>query len=94
MVKIVIEVSEEFIKNEANPENLKNSAEQGGKDALSNLFKMLCYSALEHQLDKGVKEFTIKEENLEEHEIELFKGAFSKVAILAASARKEANDEK
>lgn len=94
MVKIVLEVSEEFIRDNADPQKVKVNAEVSGKSALNTLVNVITFSVLENEVNEGKKEFTLKQENFSENEKRLFTSALGELALLIIGSKKEAGDEK
>lgn len=95
MVKIVVEVSEDLIRELTNPENRKSEMEEGGKKALGVIMDILALSSLENRMEKGETEFTLKGEDFTIGTSEKEKSFFSStLGSLAALLIKSAIEEK
>lgn len=98
MIKFILEVDEQFIRENSDFSNLLDRAKDNSihRDALDEIFLALTIAALEGRIDKGEKEFVVRQEDLVE---ERDKSLFEKSLVIAAtlsmqlSKAKQANDE-
>jgi len=85
MVKIIFEVSEEFINESANPGNAAaKMKESEGKHAMKVLFDMIGFDQLKKQVENGKKEFTVTPDKLDEKSTELYNNEIGEICLLAA----------
>lgn len=96
MIKLILEVDEQFIRENSDFSNLSDRMESRHGDALDEIFLALTMAALKGRIDKGKKEFVIRQEDLAD---ERDKSLFIKSLVIAAtlamplSKAKQANDE-
>jgi len=84
MVKIIFEVSEEFINESTNPDNTtaKMKAADGNR-AMKVLFDMIGFGQLKKQVVKGKKEFTVTPDKLDEKSTEIYNNEIGNICLLA-----------
>lgn len=98
MAKFIIEVDDDFIREQADPElaKLKMNPEGKGSDAMKAMFDMIAYSAIKRRIDKGETEFRVTREMMtDENKIEYWERNVPDVLMLVtmASLDKEKEDE-
>jgi hypothetical protein len=90
MIKFIIEVSEEYVREHANVDNIKSKIEEkGGKNALGMLIDSIAWGKVERDLGDGDKEYTIKKEGLDDKLSEAFDNAIGTVALMATIGQKD-----
>ena len=94
MIKFIIEVSEEYIRQNADVENVTKKAEGENANPLKALFDAIAYSAIEKKIDKGVNEFVISQDNFDDGDKKLFDHCFGEVCMLAFKTEKEEEADK
>ena len=98
MIKILFEVSEDFIRESASAETAtaKMKAENG-KYAMKALFDMIGFKQLEKQIDEGKTEFVVTTDKLDDKSKELYNNEIGEICLLAALSendnKKEESDE-
>jgi len=96
MAKFIIEISDEQIREMANPDKAKEQI--GGEDKMNPmmvLFNMIGASVVERELDKGVNEFHISREKMKDKQpIEFFDRNVGDICNLAMFALKDEKEEK
>lgn len=85
MIKIMFEVSEDFIRENATPEaaTAKMKAEDGQR-AMKALFDMIGFKQLEKQIDEGKTEFVVTPDKLDDKSKELYNNEIGEICLLAA----------
>ena len=92
MVKFIIEVDDEYIRERSNVDFFQKQAIEEGKDAnLARLFlNMVGFHGINDKIEKGKTEFQISRDMLSDGMQEFFDRNFSDVLIMAIFAsRKE-----
>ena len=85
MIKILFEVSEDFIRESASPETATAKRQaKGGKSAIKALFDMIGFKQLEKQIDEGKTEFVITPDKLDDKSKELYNNEIGEICMLAA----------
>ena len=94
MVKIIFEVSEDFINESSNPVNAtaKMKAAEGNR-ALKVLFDTIGFAQLKCQVEKGKKEFTVTPDKLDEKSTELYNNEIGEICLLAAFSETDKRDK-
>ena len=96
MIKITFEVSEDFIRESANPESTtaKMKAAEGNK-AMKVLFDMIGFGQLKKQIDEGKTEFVVTPDKLDDKSKELYNNEIGEICLLAAFSEtdKQKKDE-
>lgn len=98
MIKILFEVSEDFIRESASPETAtaKMKAEDV-KHAMKALFDMIGFKQLEKQIDEGKTEFVVTPDKLDDKSKELYNNEIGEICLLAAFSetdnKKEESEE-
>lgn len=94
MVKITFEISEDFIRENANPESTSEKTKATeGKKAMKVLFDMIGFSQLEKQIDAGKTEFVVTPDKLDEKSIEMYNNEIGEICILAAFSETDKKEE-
>lgn len=78
MAKFIIEVSDGYIRERANIENIVNTA----KDTICGLGDFFAFGGLEKALDEGTNDFYISSKDLDEQERGVFNRAMSFIAAI------------
>lgn len=67
MAKFILEVSDEYIRNHADPERMAASIGDKtiGKDALSALFDVIMFKCVWDEIDKGTTEFNVSIDDMD-----------------------------
>jgi hypothetical protein len=95
MIKIIFEVSEDFIRENASPEatSAKMKAASEGR-AMKVLFDMIGFSQLNKQIEQGKTEFMVTPDKLDDKSMELFNNEIGEICVLAAFSETDKKDEK
>lgn len=95
MIKIVFEVSEDFVRENASPETAaaKMKAAPEGR-AVKVMFDMVDFGQLKRQIDQGKKEFVITPDKLDERSKELYDNEIGEICMLAAFSETDKVGEK
>ena len=98
MIKILFEVSEDFIRESASTETAtaKMKAEDG-KRAMKALFDMIGFKQLEKQIDEGKTEFVVTPDKLDDKSKDLYNNEIGEICLLAVFSetdnKKEESEE-
>ena len=96
MVKVIFEISEDFIRESASPDTAtaKMKAEDG-KNAMKALFDMMGFMQLKRHIDEGKTEFVVTPDKLDDKTMELYNNELGEICLLAAfSETDKKSDEK
>lgn len=93
MVKITIEMSEEYVNGKANPDNLLVNIPEGKNKSLLRVMNTIAFGVLANKVKAGQTEFTITQSKLDEEEQQLFDNDISSFCILAIKNNDEQTDE-
>ena len=95
MIKFIIEVSEDYIREFADAEKMIDDASrEGGKSAIAKLVHMLGYAEVVKKMDEGKTEFVITRDNIDPKMSELFGHTADNAALLAVMMQKGEKPEK
>lgn len=95
MVKFIIEVSEDYIREFADAEKmLDDASREDGKSAIAKLVHMFGYTEVVKKMDEGKTEFVITRDNVDPKASEIFDNTLSNAALLAAMLQKGEKSEK
>lgn len=84
MIKIIFELSEEFIANNASEETIDaRMKEVNGSKAMKVLFDMIGFQQLKKQVDAGKTEFVVTPDKLDEKSLHLYNNELGEICILA-----------
>lgn len=85
MVKLIIEVSEEYIRTNSEIECVEKKARDNEKrgGAIKALFDMIAFSQIAKEIDKGNSEFVVSREKLQENAVELFDKTVGEICMMA-----------
>ena len=85
MIKITFEVTEDFIRESANPETAtaKMKAEEG-KRAMKALLDMIGFGQLKKKIEQGKTEFVVTPDKLDDKSKELYNNEIGEICLLAA----------
>lgn len=87
MVKFIVEVSENYIKERANLEVIAETNVDGKGSMVKALVEMIAFGSLENKVDKGEKEFTVSSKDFnEKEELSLFNSVVTQLGVLALHA--------
>lgn len=93
-IKFIVEIDEQYIREHANPEKMKELVENGSKeDLMMGLADMFSFGSVEKAIDKGTTKFTINRENINPNANGIFENAVSKLAALAGVARNKEKEK-
>lgn len=93
MVKITIEMSEEYINEKANPDNLLESVPEGKNKAMMRVMNTIAFGVFANKVKAGQTEFTVTQSKLDEKEQRLFDNDISSFCMLAIRNNDEQTDE-
>lgn len=94
MVKIILEVNEDFLRERANIDSvLSNAQNKTGIDAFEALAKYLSAKMLADKVDEGVTEFTVSPGKLDVASMRFFDSLLSGACVLAAKSHTDASRE-
>lgn len=85
MAKFIIEVSDDFIREQAGMEKMmdKMKSSEGGIDAVAMIAEFFAFKHIKDALDKGETEFTYTADNMDDGKgLEIFNKIVSRVATL------------
>lgn len=84
MIKIIFELSEEFIANNASEETIKAKMEKAeGPKAMKVLFDMIGFQQLKKQVDAGKTDFVVTPDKLDEKSLHIYNNELGDICILA-----------
>ena len=87
MVKIIFEVSEDFIKQNADIKLMLEKTREGGQqEAVRGLMDVLCYSAFQNCIKDGKSEFVVSTDKLDGKSMEMYNIMIGNICALAAFA--------
>lgn len=91
MVKFVVEVSEGYISERANMDNLEKLVKDSNNNPLFLLAEFITFAGLEKRVkEDGVTEFNIKfDKDADEREIKLLNNAIATLAAVATKQKME-----
>lgn len=95
MAKIIIEVSDDVIRQNASAESFKAKADEKGVNPMKMMYDLIAFGVIEGQLKKGVNEFRVSRDELDEGPRSIFDRNLADVLIVAGLAvknEKEANE--
>jgi hypothetical protein len=99
MAKFIIEVDDEYIREQSDPERSKSKMGDTDRDGiLHELFNFTAFLGIRQRLSDGVSEFHINSEEIltmDKNAIMLFENALARVCMLSvmAMAKKESEPE-
>ena len=85
MAKFILEVSDEYIRNHANPERMAASIDDktSGHDALSALFDVIAFKHVKDEIDKGTTEFNLSIDDMDDDKArDIFNHTVSRLGML------------
>ena len=95
MIKILFEVSEDFIRESASPEIFMKA--EDGKRAMKAFLDMIGFKMIEDQIDEGKTEFVVTPDKLDDKSKELYNNEIGEICLLAAFSetdnKKEESEE-
>lgn len=95
MAKFILEVSDEYILNQAEPERMAASISDktSGMDALGALFDVIAFKHVRDEIDKGTTEFNLSIGDMDDGKTRcIFNSTVSRCAMLCVM--KQANEKK
>ena len=92
MIKITFEVSEDFVRENANTDVVgeKMKAAEGNR-AMKILMDIIGFSQMEKLIDKGVTEFVVTPDKLDEKSMQLWNNEIAEICLLGVFSE---NDKK
>lgn len=94
MAKIIIEVSDDVIRQNASAESLKAKADEKGVNPMKLMYDMIAFGVIVGQLKKGVNEFRVSRDELDEDLRSIFDRNLADVLIVAGLAIKKEEETK
>ena len=94
MAKFILEVSDEYIRKQADPERMAASIDDktSGVDVLSALFDVIAIKHVRDEIDKGATEFNLSIDDMgDDKERGIFNGTVSRCSMLCVI--KQANEK-
>lgn len=94
MAKFILEVSDEYIRNHAEPERVAESIgdKTSGVGALSALFDVIAFKHVRDEIDKGTTEFNVSIDDMDDDKDRyVFNSTASRCAMLCVL--KQANEK-
>ena len=95
MAKFILEVSDEYIRKQAEPERLKESIDYktSGVDAIGALFDVIACKNVRDEIDKGTTEFNVSIDDMDDDKARsIFNTTVSRCCMLCMM--KQANEKK
>ena len=95
MAKFILEVSDEYIRKQADPERAAASIDDktSGVDALSALFDVIAIKHVKDEIDKGTTEFNVSIDDMgDDKERGIFNSTVSRCGMLCLM--KQVNEKK
>ena len=95
MAKFILEVSDEYIRKQAELERMTASIDDktSGVDAFSALFDFIAFKHVKDEIDKGTTEFNVSIDDMDDDKgLGIFNATVSRCAILCVM--KQANEKK
>lgn len=91
MVRFVVEVSEGYISERANMDNLEKLVKDNNNNPLLLFAEFVMFAEIERRVkEEGVNEFNIKfDKDADEKEINLLNNAFATLAAVATKQKKD-----
>lgn len=95
MIKFIIEVSEDYIRESADAKKILDDASlKDGQNAIAKLVNMFGYTDVIKKMDEGKTEFVITRDNIDPKVSELFDHTADNAALLAVMMQKGEKPEK
>ena len=94
MAKIIIEVSDDVIRQKASAEPLKAKADEKGVNPMKLMYDLIAFGVIEGQINKGVNEFRVSRDELDEGPRSIFDRNLADVLIVAGLAIKKEKETK
>jgi len=95
MAKFILEVSDEYIRKQAEPERMAASFDDkaSGMDALGALFDVIAFKHVSDEIDKGTTEFNLSIDDMDDDKARgIFNSTVSRCGMLCVM--KQANEKK
>jgi len=94
MIKITFEVSEDFIRENANPKLAieKMKAAEGNK-AMKVMCDLISFSQMENMIDKGKTEFIVTPDKLNEKSMQLWEIEIAEICLLGVFSESDKKEE-
>ena len=93
MVKFIFEVSEDYINDKADIKKFMENDEENKVSLPRLMMQLIAFTGIKKDVEKGKKEFVVKQEELDGHELELF-DTFSDEILMIASVSGRKDEEK
>lgn len=94
MIKITFEVSEDFIRENANMDTTVSKLETtNGIDSVRVLFDTIAYKQLEEQIDNGKTEFVVSQDKLDNKSKVFYNMEIGSVCMLAAFSETDTKED-
>ena len=89
MAKIIIEVSDDVIRQNASAESFKAKADGKDVNPMKLMYDLIAFGVIEKQLKEGVNEFRVSRDELDENSRGIFDRNLADVLIVAGLAVKK-----
>ena len=94
MIKITFEVSEDLIRENANPETaIAKMTAADGQNAARALFNMMAVMQLNNLLKQGKTDFVVTTDKLDEKSLKIYDAAIGEICVLAAFSETDKEGE-
>ena len=94
MIKITFEVSEDLIRENANPETATAKITAAdGQNAARALFDMMAFMQLNNLLEQGKTDFVVTTDKLDEKSLKLYDASIGEICVLAAFSETDKEGE-
>jgi hypothetical protein len=94
MIKIVFEVSEDFVRENASPETAAAKVKEAPEGRLIKvMFDMMGFRLLKKEIDQGKREFVITPDKLDERSKGLYDNEIGEICMLAGFSETDKKDD-
>ena len=84
MIKIIFELSEEFLENNASEKTIDARMDEAkGNRVIKVLFDMIGFKQLKAQVDAGKSEFVVTPDKLDEKSLHMYNNELGEICMLA-----------
>lgn len=89
MIKILFEVSEDFIRENVSPKTYVNKINKRGADPLKALVDMMSFNLLEELINEGKTEFVVTPDKLDDKSNRIYDETIGTVCVLASFSERD-----
>lgn len=89
MVRFIVEVDEDYIRQRAEPANLEAKKEKSGASMIGSLVQFMSFQKLSRDIGDGDVDFYISEDSLDPKTLDVFEHTVADLGILATIAKKD-----